>query len=144
MQEYNDNRINDVVAYLSIMPKNRLVFDLNDSLGMDCIDIGYQLASALTGMESPSMLAINVINRLIYELKSFDDRIGYVIAFKNVGILFEPALKINLEMLIDSVSKSVTLVICSPGIVKNDTFYFLNENTGISIDLKGMSYYVIE
>ena len=90
------------------------------------------------------MLVGNVINRLILEHKSFDNSLGYVIAFKNIGILFEPGLKINLEVLLDSISKSITLVMCSLGVVKNDTFFFLNENSGISIDLMGMSYYVIE
>ncbi len=133
-----------VLDFLSTTPKNRLVFDLNNSLEIDCIDIGYQLASALKNIENPSMLVGNVINRLILEHKSFDNSLGYVIAFKNIGILFEPALKINWGILLDSISKSITLVMCAPGVVKNDTYYFMNENSGISMDLKGMSYYVIE
>jgi len=144
MQDKQINSRKGVLDFLSTTPKNRLVFDLNNSLEIDCIDIGYQLASTLKNMESPSMLVGNVINRLILEHKSFDNSLGYVIAFKNIGILFEPGLKINLEVLLDSISKSITLVMCSLGVVKNDTFFFLNENSGISIDLMGMSYYVIE
>lgn len=139
-----NNSIEGALEFLSTTPKNKLVFDLNGSMGIDSIDVGYQLASTLKDMESPSMLVGNIINKLILEHKTFDNKLGYVIAFENIGILFEPALKINLGMLLDSVSKSITLVMCAPGVVKNDTYYFMNENSGISMDLKGMSYYVIE
>ena len=144
MQDKQINSGKGVLDFLSATPKNRLVFDLKESMGIDGIDIGHQLANALKDMENPSMLVGNIINKLILEHKSFYNSLGYVIAFKNIGIWFEPALKINLGMLLDSISKSITLVMCVPGVVKNDTFYFLNESAGISIDLKGMSYYVIE
>ena len=144
MQNKRNNSIEGALEFLSTTPKNRLVFDLNGSMGIDSIDVGYQLASTLKDMESPSMLVGNIINKLILEHKTFNDSLGYVIAFKNIGILFEPALKINLGMMLDSISKSITLVMCAPGVVKNDTYYFMNENSGISMDLKGMSYYVIE
>lgn len=144
MQNKRNNSIDGALEFLSTTPKNRLVFDLNGSMGIDSIDVGYQLASTLKDMESPSMLVGNIINKLILEHKTLDNRLGYVVAFKNIGILFEPALKINLGMLLDSISKSITLVMCAPGVVKNDTYYFMNENSGISMDLKGMSYYVIE
>ena len=81
MQDKQINSRKGVLDFLSTTPKNRLVFDLNNSLEIDCIDIGYQLASTLKDMESPSMLVGNVINRLILEHKSFDNSLGYVIAF---------------------------------------------------------------
>ncbi len=144
MQDKLKNSIIGAIDFLSTTPTNRLVFDLNGSMDIGCIDIGYQLANTLRDADSPAMLVSNVINKLILEHKTFENKLGDVIAFKNIGLLFEPLLKINLEVLLDSVSKTITLVMCSPGVVKNDTFFFLNANSGISIDLKGMSYYVIE
>lgn len=144
MQDKQNNINKGALDFLSTTPKNRLVFDTNCSMKVDCIDIGHLLASTLKDMDNPSMLVGNVINKLVLEHKAFDNKLGYVIGFKNIGILFEPELKINLGMLLDSISKSITLVISSPGVVKNDTFFYLNENTGISIDLKGMSYYTLE
>ncbi len=144
MQENHSNSFNGLMTFLSTTPKNRLIIDLNGSMEKEGIDIGLQLASALIECENPSMIVGNVIYKLIQEHKALDNKIGYYIALKNIGILFEPTLKINMRMLIDSVSQSMTLILNTSGKVRNNTFYFIDEESGITVSLAGMSYYTIE
>lgn len=124
--------------------KHKLVFTKNEIGGFAFTDVGYEMAALLDGQSSPSVVATATFDSVVAKGMDTHPVYGRCLAIKNIGILFEPALLLNIRMLFESISHDTLLLICSDGVVQNDTFYFINPTEGYGIPLSGLSYLVIE
>ena len=70
-------------------------------------------------------------------------KFGKVLSIYNLGILFEPELKIDFLSLIDKYSKNNTLFIQWEGETENNKLYFLSKFEGIEINIKNLSHIMI-
>ena len=107
------------------------------------IDIGMELSKKMkefTRHKRLSMKAKDVLDELMNGSVKKDERLGRYIAIKNLGILFEPELKINFEYFLKTYSSEITLIIVWPGVIKSNNIFFLTEEEGIKIDLTNLTY----
>lgn len=86
------------------------------------------------------MFANCAFRKMISQHTYEHSKYGRYAAICNIGILFEPALSLNLETIIEQISKDILLILKTEGIVENDRFYFYSEQYGLSIDLKHLDY----
>jgi hypothetical protein len=85
------------------------------SENINVLNIGFELATFLDSLEDYSYLHIDVYDHAIKLFDKFKSKINNsgndIVAFYNLGILFEPVLKINVIQLLKDVSKSIALII---------------------------------
>ena len=74
-----------------------------------------------------------------------DSEIGKYVAIKNIGILFEPELKLDLRAKFDSWAKSYVLIVdANEGMIINNTFYLASARISTySINLSEISHKTI-
>lgn len=134
--------IND---FINQNPKHKLVFTKNEPSGFIFTDLGFEMATLLEGQSLPSVVASETFESVAVKGMQVHPVYGRYLAIKNIGILFEPALRLNIRMLFESISHDTLLVVCSDGVIKNDYYYFFNEHTeDYGVPVSGLSYLVIE
>ena len=90
------------------------------------------------------MKADDELEKIINSNLKNSSEIGEYIAIKNIGILFEPSLKIDLHTKIDSWAKSHVLIILKEGNFHNDIYYLSSEkDSSYSINLNDINYKTI-
>ena len=82
----------------------------------------------------------DLIDELMHASIQHNDKIGKHITIKNLGILFEPELKINFEHFLKTYSTDFTLIIEWSGEISNKHLFFLSKMKGSRIDLKNLTY----
>lgn len=72
-----------------------------------------------------------------------DDVIGDYVAIANWGILFEPIFKFNLLSLIDSFSKSNTLILVDCGQADYENFHLVSKHFKTSFPIGDLHPYIL-
>jgi hypothetical protein len=140
-QNFTTMNINN---FINQNPKHTLVFTKNEPDGFIFTDLGFEMAPLLEGQSLPSVVASETFESVAVKGMQVHPEYGKYWAIKNIGILFEPSLRLNVRLLFESISHGTLLVVCSDGIVLNDTFHFIKPTDGFGISLSGLSFLVIE
>jgi len=109
-------------------------------------DLGFELSNAIKGNTTHkqiSMLASEALEKIIQDGIKTHPIISNYIAIKNLGILMEDALKINMIAFLNNHSQNNTLIVNWEGEIDQTKLYFLSKRNGKIIDLKGISHIVI-
>ena len=133
--------------YLSQRPKYKLAFDLSSTLDVESVDTGIYLSNVLTSKVSKKNLDMYAGEtlRAMIRLHTHDHpEYGRYVALSNIGILFEPSLAFNLETIIEQTSKDLLMIIQAKGKIDNERFYYLSPQNHLTINLKNLTYTVIE
>lgn len=135
------NTIRDMEKYVSLDTRNKIVFckDLID--GIDFLNVGHELSASLCDNVHDNMDALRSIMTKGSNQHSY---IGQYLALENIGILFEPELKLDIRNLLDTYSKNQCLIIKSGATLSADNLYWLTPSDGIHINLTGLSYLEIK
>ena len=133
---------NLIVNYLKSNSRNKIVIHRNQIDNINTIDIGIELSKLIKELTTDNRFTLKskakldeLINLSIYNHHQFGD----IISIKNLGILFEPGLKIDFLSFIDNISKSNCLFIKWDGEVDEENLYFLTRSKGIKINIKNLS-----
>lgn len=104
--------------------RNKLVFCDHSIDELHFVDVGFELSLRLSksSYDNDSALA-DVLGQSLHH-----DKIGSYLAVKNIDILFEPELKLNIRDILDSYSKNQCLIVQAEA-------EFMER-----IDLQGLSY----
>lgn len=125
--------------------RHKLLFTSYHPEEIAFIDVGLLLAheieSSIHDNHLP-MIADDAIERIIQAHTVLDAEIGPVIALHNIGILFEPALKLDLHAKFNSWSKACAVIVdCIEGTIKNNVFYLADgTHQTYAIHLSDISY----
>lgn len=130
--------------YILTCTRHKLIFMSIASLDISFIDIGLELSKAIESQidkKRISLITDECLEKIIKNNIMHHTIIGEYIAIKNIGILFEPTLKLDLKAKIDSWSKSFILIIDSnEGIIKDNIFYLVGAiGSTYSINLSEIS-----
>ena len=118
-----------IAQFLKYQPRNKLVFTPQIDSSLHSVDVGYELSVLIQeDLSSPQLpfIAEDKLHSIIRNFTKSDDTIGEYVALSNWGILFEPELKLNLLSLLDSYSKSRTVILVNCGEGNNEDFYLVN------------------
>lgn len=115
--------------------------------GIDYADIGRELSKRICGkLDSRSlpMICDDALNEIIDSHTANDETIGSYVAIRNIGILFEPSLKINVHDKFEQCSREQVLIVNLEGTIAEKVFYLGHEqNSRYSISLKDITYKTI-
>jgi len=122
--------------------RQNLIISPEERDGFDYIDVGTLLAMAIKDSLNDGNLpaiAETSLNAIISNNIRQDSSIGKYVALKNIGILFEPQLHLNLASIFEQQSKNQTLIICAKGTIREKRFHF-EEDESCAINLSGLTY----
>lgn len=118
--------IQDIKMNINRQLRNNLLFTSNEAEGIHYVDIGMQLSSLIEDNIHDSRLGIKaedalkkILNRSFCE----DEDIGEYLAIKNIGILFEPALHLDVKAILNSWSRDHVLIVKHEGTFRDGIFY---------------------
>ena len=138
--------MNNIDLYLSSQSRNKIVIFTAPLNGIIPFDIGVMISRTIATLTDDKRLSLKVtgvlddiFNSLIIESEKY----GKILPIKNLGILFEGDLKIDVLQLFDKYSRTNTLFIQWDGEIENNTLYFLSKYKGQKIDIKNLSYIAI-
>ena len=138
--------MNNIDSYLSSQSRNKIVIFTAPLNGIIPFDIGVMISRTIATLTDDKRLSLkvtgvldNIFNSLIIESEKY----GKILPIKNLGILFEGDLKIDVLQLFDKYSRTNTLFIQWDGEIENNTLYFLSKYKGQKIDIKNLSYIAI-
>ena len=138
--------MNNIDSYLSSQSRNKIVIFTAPLNGIIPFDLGVMISRTIATLTDDKRLSLkvtgvldNIFNSLIIESEKY----GKILPIKNLGILFEGDLKIDVLQLFDKYSRTNTLFIQWDGEIENNTLYFLSKYKGQKIDIKNLSYIAI-
>lgn len=136
----------NIQKYLSFQSRNKLVIQKHNLDIVETINVGSLVAEAISNFLDDKKLSLKVTNIIeeIFEVSKVKHQdLGRILAIKNLGILFEPELKIDFLSLIDKYSSTNALFIQWDGEIENNTLYFLSKQKGQKINIKNLSHIAI-
>lgn len=131
--------------YIPVGTRHKLLFTSYHPEGIEYVDMGvllaHEIGSSLLDRHLP-LIADDAVENIIKNHIKHNDEIGNYVAIRNIGILFEPALRLDLHAKFNSWSRAYTLIVdCAEGIIKNNIFYLAGAiDQSYSIDLSDISY----
>lgn len=133
----------NLLKYLKSQSRNKIIFFKNDIPEIKTLDVGNKLSLEIKSLVSDSkvgMKSLFIIEELFSNSIEESDLYGKYLAIKNLGILFEPELKINFINLLDKYSYNNTLFVHWEGEEDNENLYFLSKEKGQKINIKNLSH----
>lgn len=140
--------IKQISQYLSVGLRHKLFFVLGQNHDINFADIGFYLSKAIENNldnKHLSLFADERLEELIKDNVISNPEIGKYVAIRNIGILFEPELKLDLRAKFDSWAKSYVLIVdAKEGMIINNIFYLASAcNSSYSINLSEISHKTI-
>lgn len=135
-----------ISSYINSQSRNRIVFHRFELPGIVPVNLGWQLSEAIYDFKEIHKIAMKVtgdldtiLNNAIHHHGIF----GSYISIDNIGILFEPELKIDFLRLLDAYSQNNVLFVKWEGEKESDCLYFLTKESGIKINIKNLSHIIV-
>lgn len=131
--------------YIPVGTRHKLLFTSHHAEGMNFVDIGALLARAIESSLSNRHLpfvAEEKLEKIIKANVCHSSEIGDYIAIHNIGILFEPTLRLDLHAKFSTWSKTYVLIVDSAeGTIQKDIFYLAGDtDSSYRINLSDISY----
>lgn len=131
-----------IVNYLKSNSRNKIVIHRCQFDSLKTLDVGFELSKQIEELTNDSRFTLKVkskLDELINNSVYNHDQFGEIISIKNLGILFEPNLKIDFHSFIDNLSKTNCLFLQWDGEIEKENLYFLTKTKGITINIKNLS-----
>lgn len=140
VQCFNHETLSQLSSFLYTSPRYKLVFVRNpESLdNVPSVDLGFELASFIHDNESPDYLPF--IKNLISKQTFLHPSLGKVVYLRNLGILFEPELGLDVSLLLSNLSKNTLLLLDWNGQIKYPYIYFLHSGSKHRIKIDNLNY----
>jgi len=127
--------------FLQSQPRNRLVISKQIIEKLDYYNIGNIVCDGLK--DAPEAQLSTDVSEIIGNVFSTPKQhpiYGPYVALTNIGVLFEPALRLNLSILFNDKSRESLLLIAAPYVIQDGNYYFFNSSSKCKINLKGITY----
>lgn len=135
--------IQDIAYYLQQNTRNKIVFCREGIDGIRFINVGLEL-SRILGENPDTMDGADTAYKQVLGQSQENGLIGMYLALENIGILFEPDLKLDVRSIFDNYSKNQCLIVNTDAEIADDRFYFLRKGDGTEVNLQGLSYQLSE
>lgn len=139
---------NSLESFISSPSRNHIVFSNGRLDNLQYLDVGLELSTGVEDILSDrrlSMKSQDILNRLFSDCTNSSPVYGSYLAIENVGILFEPLLKLDIMALLNKWSQNNLLVVnMGKGCVANETFYLVDGDSRCTINLHTFNYIVTD
>lgn len=136
-----------IIRHLQAITRNKIVLSRNLIAGIEYSNIGKILSEILYDYSNERRVAMKAneeLNKILTSsLKDYPDY-GQVIAIKNIGILFEPMLKLNIADIFSHHSQNNLLIVEWEGEITDGGIYFLTQKDGVKTNINHLNPIVIE
>ena len=140
--------IQNLSTYVNRQSRNNLFFISNEVEGIKYVDIGRLLSGEIeNSLEKKrlGMIAEDALRKILSRGSVANEHIGENLAIKNIGILFEPALKLDVLSILKNWSRDHILIVKHEGDIREGVFYLVSNSTKQTINLKEITYkYIVQ
>lgn len=123
--------------------RNNIIVLTEEPENLIFLDLGVALSSALQNVVDSRDVAHIALHQLellfIQYTFQMEDQTCYL-ALKNVGILFEKELNLDIPKILDRFSQNNILFLKWAGLADQNNLYFLTKENGIKINTSNLSY----
>lgn len=123
--------------------RNNIIVLTEEPENLIFLDLGVALSSALQNVVDSRDVAHVALHQLellfIQYTFQMEDQTCYL-ALKNVGILFEKELNLDIPKILDRFSQNNILFLKWAGLADQNNLYFLTKENGIKINTSNLSY----
>lgn len=140
------NQLNILSNYLDSITRNKIIFFKEDIPGIDPINLGNKVAGSISKIINDKRLSFkakHIIEDVLSSNLIKHDKYGELLAISNIGILFEPDLKIDIISLFNRFSSGTPLFIKWDGEIDSENLFFLSNQNGIKLTLNTISHITI-
>lgn len=138
----------DVLKQLSMFidsaPRNKLVLvkDPNILKELQSINVGFELSRFIHDGNPTDIKAesLGFIRHHIAERTQIHPIIGKYVSLTNIGILFEPAIGIDMNIFLSNLTRNTMLILEWKGEIKYPHLFFLHSGHGPKINISQLSY----
>lgn len=132
-----------IKSYISSQSRNRIV--LHDQIIPDLVylDLGRELSEAIFNLKNPNKISLRAsleLEKILERSTQNHDKYGVCLAISNVGVLFEPELKLDFSGILDKYSKNNVLFVKWEGEMDSEHLFFLSKQNGVKIAIKNLSH----
>ena len=131
--------------FLSSGSRHKLIVSSSELDGLSYTDIGQSLSLKIKSESTASKISLiaqteleKIMTDSIYVHKGM---VSYI-ALKNLGILVEPDLKLDILAFLSRYSATNPLFIQWKGVIEQDKLHFLTEENGVTINLYSISHII--
>ena len=138
--------INTITDYIQSQARNKVIFHSQDLSDLITVNVGLRISENIYNFKEPGRISMRVsseLDRVLNAAISNHDLFGKYLSIENLGILFEPELKIDFNRLLDSYSQNNALFVKWDGEIDAENIYFLTKENGIKINIKNVSHIAI-
>ncbi|MCK9435716.1 MAG: hypothetical protein M0Q12_00745 [Synergistaceae bacterium] len=138
--------INTITDYIQSQARNKVIFHSQDLSDLITVNVGLRISENIYNFKEPGRISMRVsseLDRVLNAAISNHDLFGKYLSIENLGILFEPELKIDFNRLLDSYSQNNALFVRWNGEIDSENIYFLTKENGIKINIKNVSHIAI-
>ena len=136
--------------FLSSAPRYRLAVLKVDSSAREenALNIGLELTKAIERLDRHDEMAFQfavqeAISRIVKEHIITDPVLGEVVVIENPGILFEPALRIDVSDVLQRISRNTLTILLWPGEIAKEKLSFLSTSSVYHIKQSETNYIIL-
>lgn len=136
----------EIADYIKSQSRNKIIFYSHDISDLQSVNIGLRISESIYNLNEPGRIAMRVLSELDGILNaaiSQHEVFGRYLSIENIGVLFEPELKLDFASLLDRYSQNNVLFVKWNGEIDTNNIYFLTKENGIKINIKNLSHIVI-
>ena len=126
--------------------RNKIVIHRKNIPRVKSLDVGVELSKSIQEIMKNQHFAWEAKDKLerLFKNSVIKHKVfGDILSLRNLGILFEPGLKIDFPALIDKHSKDICLFIKWEGEIHENNLYFLTRKKGIKINIEKLSHIIL-
>lgn len=136
------------LEFINSPSRNHLVLSNGCVDSLSYFDVGFEISSIVESIIGDRRLSMRIqdrLNKLLSEHTHHDASFGQYLALQNLGVLFEPLLKIDVEGLFDRWSQNTTLFVdMGKGSVEDNRFYLIEGcSEQYSVSLQRINYIIV-
>lgn len=131
--------------FIGSVSRHKLIVCPSELDGLSYTDIGKSLSSKIKSESTASkisLIAQSELEKIMNHSLRVHSDLGAYIALKNLGILLEPDLKLDITTFFSRYSTSNPLFIHWKGDMKQNKLHFLTAENGLTINLDNISHII--
>lgn len=140
------DRSMEILSFLKTQSRNKVVFYIEGIKDITEIDLGTELSQVLYNLYDLTKLPMKVLHELEIIMNNATiehELFGRSLAISNLGILFEPELKVDFSILLEKYSNTNVLFVKWEGEIDDENLYFLSKEKGLKTNIKNLSHIII-